>query len=220
MSKHLGKIIYKNIPNIISILGILPLALLLSEDGYQYLIPLIVYNNIMDDLDGILAVKLDLKSDFGAKLDNVCDAVSHPLFVMVIGMHYGLISGLISSVAVGAIVIRVVSRLDPSTIKGGGSPTNELIRHVFFALLLADMFSFGPALSLIVIFMIHTISMLLPYPLPYMIRSQAKTATTIGLVNITLILAWLVPYSTPVIAGGFILTYLYSLVRIFFRKEE
>lgn len=214
MSKHLGKIIYKNIPNIISILGVLPLALLLSEDGYQYLIPLIVYNNIMDDLDGILAVKLDLKSDFGAKLDNVCDAVSHPLFVMVIGMHYGLISGLMSSVAVGAIVIRVVSRLDPSTIKGGGSPTNELIRHVFFALLLADMFSFRPCLSLIVIFMIHTISMLLPYPLPYMIRSQAKTATTIGLVNITLILAWLVPYTTPVIAACFIFSYLFSFIRI------
>jgi phosphatidylglycerophosphate synthase len=185
--KNFGKTIYKNIPNIVTILGVLPLALLFSEQGYQYLIPLIVYNNIMDDLDGTLAAKLNLKSDFGAKLDNVCDAVSHTLFVMVIGMHYGLACGLISVVAIAAILIRVVSRLDPSNEKGTGSPTNELIRHVFFALLLADMFSFHPAWPLIAMFLLNTVSMHIPYPMPYMIRSLAKSATTVGVVNILLI---------------------------------
>jgi len=55
MLKRFGKVAYKNIPNIVSILGILPLALLFVDNGYQYIIPLIIYNNIMDDLDGILA---------------------------------------------------------------------------------------------------------------------------------------------------------------------
>ena len=169
----------------------------------------------MDDLDGILAVKLDLKSDFGARLDKVCDAVSHTILVIVIGMHYGLICGLIGLVAVAAIFIRVVSRLDPSKVEAIGSPTNELIRHALFALLLADMFSFNPAWPLMVIFLMNTMSMLIRYPMPYMIRSQAKTVPAIFLVNIILILAWLVPYTTPVIAGGFILTYLYSLIEIF-----
>ena len=71
-------LVYRNIPNITSILGVVPLAILFLEDGFQYLLPLIVYNNIMDDLDGMLAAKLDLKSEFGAALDNVCDAVAPP----------------------------------------------------------------------------------------------------------------------------------------------
>jgi len=153
-------------------------------------------------------------------LDNVCDAVSHTILVMVIGMHYGLICGLIGLVAVAAILIRVVSRLDPSKVEGIGSPTNELIRHLLFALLLADMFSFNPAWPLMVIFLMNTISMLMPYPMPYMIRSQAKTVLAIFLINIALIVAWLVPYTTPVIAGGFILTYLYSLIKIFLERKS
>lgn len=217
MFKNPGQVIYKNIPNFVSILGILPLALLFIDNGYQYLIPLIIYNNIMDDFDGILARKLKLKSDFGARLDNVGDAVSHTLFVMVIGMHYGLISGVISLIAVTAILIRVVSRLTSSDETG--SPTNELIRHLFFTLLLAELFGFNPVLSLITVFLINTISMILPYQMPYMIRSQAKTAFTICMVNVVLITAWLIPYTTPVIAGCFIIAYLYSFV-IALRKKQ
>ena len=214
------RIIYRNIPNIVSILGVLPLALLFEENGFQYIIPLIVYNNIMDDLDGILAGRLDLKSDLGARLDNVCDAVSHTILVMVIGMHYGLICGLIGLVAVGAILVRSVARLSPSKVEGIGSPTNELIRHVLFTLVLADMFSFDPAWPLMVVFLINTVSMFLPYPMPYMIRSQAKTVLAISIVNIALILVWLVPYTAPVIAGGFVLSYLYSLINIFWPSSK
>ena len=112
------KVVYKNLPNIVTILGILPLALLFTDNGYQYLIPLIIYNNIMDDLDGILAKELGLKSDFGANLDNIADAVSHTLIVMAIGMHYGLICGLFSLIAIVAIFIRVVSRLASSDGSG------------------------------------------------------------------------------------------------------
>ena len=220
MAKNLGKIIYRNIPNIVTVLGMLPLALLFSKHGYQYLIPLIVYNNIMDDLDGILAAKLKLKSDFGANLDNVCDAVSHTLLVMAIGMHYGLACGLISAIAIAAILIRVVSRLDASNEKETGSPTNELIRHVFFALLLADMFSFNPALPLIAIFLLNSVSMHMPFPMPYMIRSQARTATLVVIVNILLISAWLLPYALPIIAGCFFSAYLYSFVKIFLETDQ
>ena len=212
---YFTKVIYRNFPNIVSILGVLPLVLLFQEENFQYIIPLIVYNNIMDDLDGILAVKLNLKSDFGARLDNVCDAISHTILVMVIGMHYGLLCEVIGLVAVAAIITRSVSRLSPTKIEGLGSPTNELIRHVFFALILADLFSFNPVWPLIAIFSIHTVSMFIPYPLPYMIRSMAKTLPTITLVNVALIVSWLIPYSAPVIGGGFILTYLYSLIRAF-----
>ncbi|MEE9119448.1 MAG: hypothetical protein V3U02_12765, partial [Calditrichia bacterium] len=126
--------------------------------------------------------------------------------------------GLISAVAIAAILIRVVSRIDPSNKKGTGSPTNELIRHVFFVLLLADMFGFHPALPLIAIFLLNTVSMHIPYPMPYMIRSLARSATAVGIVNILLISAWLFPYALPIIAGCFFSAYLYSFIKIFFRN--
>ena len=132
MLNSLGKTVYKNLANIVSILGILPIAILFVKDGYQYLIPLIVYNNIMDDLDGVLAGKLNIRSQFGATLDNVCDAIAHAVFVMVVGMQVwteqggvcGGVSAAMSLVAATALVLRVVSRLDPAARPfGGGNPS-------------------------------------------------------------------------------------------------
>ena len=173
----------------------------------------------MDDLDGILAGKLNIRSEFGARLDNVCDAISHTIIVMVIGMHYGWICGLVGLFSISAVLIRSVSRLDPEVSKGGGSPTNELIRHTLFVILLAAMFDFNPALALVAVFAVHTITMFIKQPMPYMIRSQTKTAFAILLVNVSLIVAWLVPYALPIIAGAFILTYLYSLLKIVFPNK-
>jgi hypothetical protein len=36
--------LYRNLANITSILGVLPLALLFFDDGYRYVIPLIIFN--------------------------------------------------------------------------------------------------------------------------------------------------------------------------------
>ncbi len=168
----------------------------------------------MDDLDGILAIKLNAKSEFGARMDNVCDAVSHTIIVMFVGFHYGAICGIIGLIAVAAILIRSVARLDPSHTNSGGSPTNELIRHTLFALLLAELFSFDPTWVLIIMFLSNTITMFVPYLMPYLIRSMTKSAMAILLVNVSLILAWLVPYTAPVIAAGFIFSYLYSIIKI------
>ena len=211
--------IYKNIPNIVSILGVLPLIALFTEEGYAYLIPLIIYNNIMDDLDGILAEKLNVRSGFGARLDNVCGAISHTIIVMVIALHYGWICAFVGLIAVSAILVRSVSRLDPDIVTGTGSPTNELIRHILFVILLAAIFDFNPTLPLMAMFVVHTITMFIKHPMPYMIRSQTKTASAILLVNVSLIVAWLIPYTAPIIAGGVILTYLYSLVKIVFSNK-
>jgi phosphatidylserine synthase len=204
--------LYKNLPNIVSILGVLPLTILFVKDGFQYLIPLIIYNNVMDDLDGILATKLSLKSDFGAALDNVCDAVAHIIFVMVIGIHYGIASSMVGLVAVTAILLRVTSRLTPSTKISGGSPTNELMRHIFLVLLLAEYYEFAPMPALITVMFLNSISMLSPFPMPYLIRSLTKSATAIGLVNVSLLMAWLASFTTPIIAFGFLITHLYSLI--------
>ena len=205
-------LVYKNIPNIVSILGVVPLAMLFLEDGFQYLLPLILYNNVMDDLDGILAAKLNLKSEFGAALDNVCDAVAHILVVMAVGMHYGGICALLSLVAAISILLRVVFRLTPSSGVSGGSPTNELMRHILFALVVAQYFEISPEPFLAAVFVLNALSMQVSYPLRYSIRSLTTSVAAIAGVNVALGVAWWFPVTAPAIAACFIATYLYSLV--------
>ena len=53
--------------------------------------------------------------------------------------------------------------------------------------------------------------MLVTYRMPWLIRSMTTSATAIGLLNVALFVAWLVPYATPLVAAAFILTYLSSL---------
>ncbi len=205
-------LVYKNIPNIVSILGVVPLAILFLEDGFQYLLPLILYNNVMDDLDGILAAKLDLKSEFGAALDNVSDAVAHILVVMAVGMHYGGICALLSLVAAISILVRVVFRLTPASEASGGSPTNELMRHILFALVVAQYFEIPPEPFLAAVFVLNAVSMQVSYPLRYSIRSLTTSVAAIAGVNVALGVAWWFPVTAPAIAACFIATYLYSLV--------
>ncbi len=205
-------LVYRNVANAVSILGIIPLPLLFMSDGYKFVIPLMIYNNIMDDLDGILAVKLGVQSDFGCILDNVCDTLAHAVFVMVIAMHHGVVCGAVSVVAILAIELRVVSRLRPSAAGSRGSPTNELVRHMLFILLLEEAYSFNATPFLIAAFILHAISMIAPVPMPYLLRSMTKSAVAIAGINLALLSAWLLPISTAVIAACFFATYVFSFV--------
>jgi len=217
-------LVLRNLANIVSILGVLPLCLLFGEHGYQYLLPLILYNNVMDDLDGILAAKLNIRSNIGALLDNVCDGIVHTMFVMIVGMHYfqgmgtqeagysylGSICLASSLLATVAMAVRVVTRINPTSATGTGSPTNELIRHVFFVLLVSKIAECNPTPYLIAAFLLHSVSMLAPFKMPYMIRSLTKSATSIGIVNGALLVAWLLPSTSPFIAAAFVAAYLAS----------
>ncbi len=205
-------LLFRNIPNIVSILGVVPFAILLSEDGFRYLLPLIIYNNMMDDLDGVLAAKLDLKSEFGAALDNTCDAVAHILVVMAVGMHYGGLCALLSLVAVVSIMVRVVSRMAPMSKTGAGSPTNELMRHILFALVVTQYFELAVVPFLLMAFILNAVSMQVPYPLVFSIRSLTTSPAAIGLLNVALGVAWLFPVAALPIGTCFAGTYLYSLV--------
>ena len=204
--------IYRNLANATSLLGVLPLAVLFLDDGYRYVIPLIIFNNFMDDLDGVLAAKLNIRSRFGADLDNVCDAVAHVILVMVVGAHFGGFVIAASAIAAGSILLRVVTRLNPNAIEGTGSQTNELMRHMLFTLLLAWQFDFSPEYILMAVFLIHSVSMLVPYPMPHPIIKWAKSAATLGLVNVALAAAWLVPIVTPIVTAAFVAAYMYSFI--------
>ncbi len=207
----LKEYLYKNAANIVSILGVLPLALLYLDNGYQYLLPLILFNNIMDDLDGILANKLNIRSRFGADLDNVCDAVAHVAITLAVGVHYGGMVLAMTLIASSAIILRATSRLNPETA-GGGSPTNELMRHLLFTLILSSVYGFNPEWILVIVLLLNTISMSSTYKMTAMIRSQAKTATLVIVVNIILAVALLLPNTAIYIAIPFAIAYLYALI--------
>ncbi len=222
MKNPQANFIYRNLANAISILGVLPLALLFLENGYRYLIPLIIFNNVMDDLDGILAAKLDIRSRFGADLDNVCDAFAHTAMVLAVGAHFGGLAFMVSMIAAASIILRTTSRLNPDVVTGSGSPTNELMRHMLFVLLLTQIFDVDPRLYLVLIFILHSVTMIVPFKLTVLIRGLAKTATAVIFVNIALVAAWLIPAVTPLIAVSFITTYLYSFIvggRHWLRKQ-
>ncbi len=207
-----GSFIYRNLANATSIFGVLPLVVLFLDDGYRYVIPLIIFNNFMDDLDGFLAAKLNIRSRFGADLDNVCDAVAHVALALAVGAHFGSLLIAASAIAAGSILVRIVTRLNPKTTGGTGSPTNELMRHMLFVLLLAGQFDFNPEYILIAVFLLHSVSMLVPYPIRHPIIDRANSAVTLGLVNAALVAAWLVPIVTPVVTAAFLTAYLYSFI--------
>lgn len=207
-----GKFIYRNLANATSLLGVLPLIILFLDNGYQYVIPLIIFNNFMDDLDGVLAAKLNIRSRFGADLDNVCDAVAHIGLALAVGAHFGNFLIVASVIAAGSILVRTVSRLQPTTIGGTGSQTNELMRQILFALLLAAQFDVSPEYILMAVFLLHSVTMLVPYKMPNPIIDGATSAKMLGLVNAALLAAWLVPTVTPIVAAAFVVAYLYSFV--------
>lgn len=218
--------VFRNLANIASLLGVLPICILFGEQGFQYLLPLIIYNNVMDDLDGVLAAELDIRSYFGALMDNVCDAISHTILMMVVGMHFfqqawvqegwhpylGVACLAACLLAIAAVIVRGIARIDPAFPTGTGSPTNELIRHVFFILLLATIYGFEPMPYLIVTCVLHTVSMHVPFKMPYLIRSLTKSPFAIGMVNVALLVAWLVPSTAAAIAASFFVTYLVSFI--------
>ena len=212
MSKPQGNFVYRNLANVTSILGVLPLVLLFLDEGYRYLIPLIIFNNVMDDLDGILAARLNIRSRFGADLDNVCDAVAHVALVMAVGAHYGGVVLMVSTIAAAAIILRVTIRVNPEGQTGNGSPTNELMRHMLFVLLLTQMFDVDPGFYLVLIFVLHSVTMVVPFKLTVLIRGLAKTTTAVTFVNVALVAAWLIPVTTPLIAAAFFATLLYSFI--------
>ena len=202
--------IYRNLPNIVSIFGVLPLCILLLDDGYAYLCALIVFNNLMDDLDGILATKLRLGTDFGAGLDNVCDAVAHILIAMVVGAHYGGLVMVFSLIAAVAILVRVVQRLAPSRASGTGTPTNELMRHLLLLSILQGLYGFDCTAYLIVAFLLNSVSMLVPFAMPHLARSRAKSVVAVMSINAALALALGIPATAPFIALAFFGTYIYA----------
>ncbi len=207
-----GNFVWRNIANITSILGVLPLALLFLEDGFRFLLPLILFNNFMDDLDGILAAKLNIRSRFGADLDNVCDAVAHVVIVLAVVAHFGGLLIIVGLIAAASMIIRITSRMDPERSSGSGSPTNELMRHLLFVLLLSQVFGFEPEIYLLFLFLLHAVSMVVPYRMSGLIRAQAKSVMAVASVNAALLMAWLIPAVVPLVAAAFGATYLYAFI--------
>ncbi|MCF6329567.1 MAG: hypothetical protein L3J02_07200, partial [Henriciella sp.] len=63
---------------------------------------------------------------------------------------------------------------------------------------------------LIVVFLLNSVSMLVPFAMPHLVRSRAKSVAAVVSVNAALALAWGFQETAPFIAAAFFGTYLYS----------
>ncbi len=139
-----------------------------------------------------------------------CDAVTHILIAMVVDARYGgvvLAPSLLSAVA---ILIRVVQRVDPSHVSGMGTPTNELMRHLLLLTVLQQAFGFDITPYLFAAYLWNSVSMLVPFAMPHLDRSKARTATAVLGVNVVLAAASFAPATVPFVAAAFLGTHLYS----------
>ena len=167
----------------------------------------------MDDLDGILAKSLGIQSRFGATLDNICDAVAHILIIWVVVSRAEWFVIPFALTATAAVIIRSTTRIECSEgTSQRGSPTNELMRHVLFLTLLSNYYEFSTDWYLGILLILHSLSLLVPFKMPHLIRAKTNGIIPIALINLILVLAWQVQQLTAVIALCFVSTYLYSFL--------
>lgn len=207
--------IKSNTANIISLAGVAPLALLFLPEPLFWLPLIIVLNNLADDLDGLVAGWLKIRSRFGANLDNVCDAVAHGMITIALAVSVGGLSTFTGLIAACSVILRSTIRLDPAcSVKG--TPTNELMRHCLIVILLAQLEIISLQLWLPVIFLFHTVTMLLNYPLPFLIRSFTKSSKAILLLNLVLLIIVVIPLPWIVVSAGFVFigSYLVSILNL------
>jgi phosphatidylglycerophosphate synthase len=200
-----------NLANMVTLAGVLPLSLLLTPVGLAYLPYFLVYNNAIDDLDGVLARKLGIESSFGAVLDNLCDTVAHVLLVMVISaVKRGTIMWW-ALLPVTAILIRMALRIDAKSAQAFGSSTNELLRHLLFLLLLEQTWSLDIEVAFIAVFLCHSVSLLVPFQMTYLVRGWFKSPFYLLFLNIMLLVTVFVPLLVTLIAPVYFIAYLFSL---------
>jgi len=84
------------------------------------------------------------------------------------------------------------------------------MRHLLRLSILQGLYGFDNTAYLSAAFLVNSVSMHVPFAMPHLVRSRAKSAIAVLLVNIALVLAWAVPATAPFIAAAFFSTYLYS----------
>lgn len=206
---HALRVAYRNLPNAVSVLGVLPLVALFTPTGPRYLAELIFFTNFMDDVDGALARELNLRSSFGGALDNVCDAAGHLLLVLAVGGFAGGYVLVFAMLTAAAILVRITRRVHAPD--SNGSPTNELLRHLFLVLLAARATGLALHPLLAATLFVHAVTMVCPFPMPYILRTRATKTVPIFALNVLLTVAYAVPWSIPLVASPFVVTYFASI---------
>ena len=84
------------------------------------------------------------------------------------------------------------------------------MRHLLLLSILQGLYGFDITAYLTVAFLLNSVSMLVPFAMPHLVRSRAKSATAVVSVNVALALAWGIPATAPFVAAAFFGTYLYS----------
>ena len=100
---------------------------LLDQQLYHYLPLIAAINLLADDLDGMVARRLNVSSEFGRYLDLVCDTASHSFLLMVVAANHGALSIIIAPVILMSMFYRLSKSASQTIGKDNGTTTNEYI---------------------------------------------------------------------------------------------
>lgn len=181
------------LPSVLTIAGLAPMFLLLSQEHRSELNWFILYYLVMDDLDGSVARALGTESHFGKHLDDTCDAVVHSIVAVIGGLELGGIAFPASIFLAIAIVTRMAIR--SSGLRENtpwGEPGNEASVMWLLALPEETIIWPGANLALPLLLIIHAIMMLAPFPVN-IIRTRLVRPAGVVMFYATLAAACLFP---------------------------
>ena len=196
--------------NAVTLTALIPLVVVLRPGGLAYL-PLALWAvDAIDSLDGVVARALGTSSAFGQQLDRTCDALAHGLLVALVAAQlpgWWALAGIPTLMAMATRLTRQSMGGDKKT----GASTNELLRHLYLALLLIS--SGIPAIPLLpALLLLHTLTLTWQRPMRYLLRRHARTPARLALFYGALALPWLVPATALPLALLFFLTWMASLL--------
>ena len=84
------------------------------------------------------------------------------------------------------------------------------MRHLLLLSILQELYGLDTTAYLILAFFLNSVSMLVPFGMPHLMRARAKSAMAVVTINGALALAWGIPPAAPFVAAAFFGTYLYS----------
>jgi phosphatidylserine synthase len=147
--------------NSISLLGIIPVFLLLYPQMYSYFPLIASFNILADDLDGIVARSMGTNSERGRFIDILCDAFSHIVLLMAAAKNHGFFIKLLALTALVSMISRLASSSLKKVGKFNGTTTNEYVvsMHLVIALELLWGVNLEVLLAILTVVSIVTLNM-------------------------------------------------------------
>lgn len=189
-------LLFRHAANGVTLLALVPLIAVLRPGGLVYLPAALLLVDAIDSLDGVVARRLGTTSAFGAQLDRTCDSIAHGGLVALVASCLPGWWAIVGMPPLMAMAVRL-TRQAVGADKATGSSTNELLRHLYLAVLLVQLGV--PAVPLVpAVLLLHAVTMVWRRPMRYLLRRWARWPwPMIGFYGLLAIPLWYPPAAVP-----------------------